>query len=303
MNSEDLDGVLAPPSGANVYIKRFLANKGLNNSQAAKLIGVNQSTVKRLLDGGSLSESMAAKLYVVFDLDIYMLFKLEAKAQAFKARYMIKSESILNDLIAGFPSRLNLINMVVESEDHTVSVNAIKNTFQSVADSLNVNEVFDKKQWADLEDKFSFISNEVVLKALFDLIYENVLRKAESDQELEYIVLPVLMNLLGDFSYLLSFDPERKNWIVPFTSTKFYTLEELKESYEKSFENEALIQVAAKKHSCDVIQDVEEMQKILEKKNFDFLEGYRIYPRPLGDYIATRKAELLVELLVKRMGA
>lgn len=90
VGTEAIRHILEPPQGAHAAISRFLLNKGLNSSQAANLLNVNRSTVKRLTDGGSLTEEMAAKLLFVFDLDPETLFNMEAKAKAYKSKVIAK---------------------------------------------------------------------------------------------------------------------------------------------------------------------------------------------------------------------
>ena len=90
IKTEEILHILEQPKGAHAAISRFLINKGLNSSQAANLLNVNRSTVKRLTDGGSLTEEMAAKLLFVFDLDPETLFNMEAKAKAYKSKVIAK---------------------------------------------------------------------------------------------------------------------------------------------------------------------------------------------------------------------
>ena len=83
---EALSHNLAPPKRAYLYIERFFNKKKINQSKAARSLKVSPSTIKRLLDGGSLTTSMASKLYDVYQIDPETLFNLEAKANSFEAK-------------------------------------------------------------------------------------------------------------------------------------------------------------------------------------------------------------------------
>jgi plasmid maintenance system antidote protein VapI len=87
---EALSHILAPPKGAYVYINNILIKNNVNPTQAAKALEVSPSTVKRLLDGGSLTTSMAAKLCNKYEIDPEILFNLEAKANASKAKSLMQ---------------------------------------------------------------------------------------------------------------------------------------------------------------------------------------------------------------------
>lgn len=87
---ESLYRALLPPERAFVYMTDYFRRRNINPTQAAKKLNVNPSTVKRFLDGGSLSTSMASKLYTVFKIDPEILFGLEAKANAYKAFQLSK---------------------------------------------------------------------------------------------------------------------------------------------------------------------------------------------------------------------
>jgi plasmid maintenance system antidote protein VapI len=84
--NSDLIGVLAPPSGAASIVKRRMKQRGLNASAAAKAIGVDQSTLSRFFSGSELSIKLAQKLNKGLDLDIDMLFNLEAQKKAYAAK-------------------------------------------------------------------------------------------------------------------------------------------------------------------------------------------------------------------------
>lgn len=88
---EAIAHILKPPKGACAHVERFLNKRDINSAQAAKAISVDRSTMKRFLDGGSLTESMAAKLNATYGLDIETLFNLEAKARIYKSQQLAKS--------------------------------------------------------------------------------------------------------------------------------------------------------------------------------------------------------------------
>lgn len=74
------------PRMSNEHVKSFLVKKGINPTQAAKALNVSSSTVKRYLDGGSLTVSMATKLHRVYGIDPEILFNIDAKCLAYKVR-------------------------------------------------------------------------------------------------------------------------------------------------------------------------------------------------------------------------
>lgn len=79
-------GVLGQPKGAAHYVQRLINAKKLSANKAATMMGVNQSTLTRFLNGGALTPSMAAKLNKAFELDVEFLFNLEAQKLASKAK-------------------------------------------------------------------------------------------------------------------------------------------------------------------------------------------------------------------------
>jgi plasmid maintenance system antidote protein VapI len=90
---EALGDFLAPPKGAGAYVKRHLTGKDINPSQAAQILGVNASTVLRLLEGSRLTTNMASKLYSHFGIEPGILFNLEAKANAFEAMHLAQNNA------------------------------------------------------------------------------------------------------------------------------------------------------------------------------------------------------------------
>lgn len=92
MGLEALNHLLLPPEGAFAYIKRFFDKRTINASQAANAMKVSPSTVTRLLNGGSLTTAMAAKLSQEYGFNIGMLFRLEAKAMAYQAEQILRQK-------------------------------------------------------------------------------------------------------------------------------------------------------------------------------------------------------------------
>ena len=90
---EGLAHLLLPPEGAYAYIKRFFEKRDISANQAANSMNVSPSTVTRLLKGGSLTASMAAKLSNEYGFDVGMLFRLEAKNMAYQAEELKKPVS------------------------------------------------------------------------------------------------------------------------------------------------------------------------------------------------------------------
>ncbi|NQY38377.1 MAG: helix-turn-helix transcriptional regulator [Alteromonadaceae bacterium] len=87
---EAIEHLLLPPEPACAYVKQFFEKKGIIPAKVAEVIGVSRSTVTRFLNGGMLSEEMAAKLGMHYNLPINLLFKLEAKAHVYKAEQLMK---------------------------------------------------------------------------------------------------------------------------------------------------------------------------------------------------------------------
>ena len=73
------------PKHAYFYLKQYFTRENISCNEAAKSLGVHKSTVARLLKGGSLTVSMASKLYKAYKLSPEMLFLLEAKANTYAA--------------------------------------------------------------------------------------------------------------------------------------------------------------------------------------------------------------------------
>ena len=65
-----ITGALGPPQGPAFYVQRLLKSKELSASQAAELIGVNQSTLSRFLNGSALTVDMAVKLNKGLGIDV-----------------------------------------------------------------------------------------------------------------------------------------------------------------------------------------------------------------------------------------
>jgi len=89
---EAISHLLTPPSGAYKYINNLLIKKNINPTQAAKALEVSPSTVKRLLDGGSLTTVMASKLFKEYGVDPEILFNLEAKAYSYQAKKLARQQ-------------------------------------------------------------------------------------------------------------------------------------------------------------------------------------------------------------------
>ena len=90
MNKIFGEKILLPPIKSSEYIKKFIDKIRLNPSSFAKTLGVSSSTVKRYFDGGSLTVSLAAKMYVVHGIDPEILFLLDAK-------HLSNSAKVLSD--------------------------------------------------------------------------------------------------------------------------------------------------------------------------------------------------------------
>lgn len=82
-------GALGKPMGAASLVKRRLKARELTLNQAAKEIGVNQSTLSRFLAGGSLTVNLAAKL-AVLEIDARTLFNLEAERLSYEVEQLLK---------------------------------------------------------------------------------------------------------------------------------------------------------------------------------------------------------------------
>lgn len=82
-------GLVITPKGAGHHVSKFLKRKGISANQAGAVLGVSPSTVARLIAGGSLTESMAAKLSKHYKLPINVLFNLEASYHAHNAKGLL----------------------------------------------------------------------------------------------------------------------------------------------------------------------------------------------------------------------
>jgi len=81
--------IVITPKGAGHHVSKFLKRKGISANQAGATMGVSPSTVTRFTSGGSLTESMAAKLGKHYKLPIEMLFNLESSFHAHNAIGML----------------------------------------------------------------------------------------------------------------------------------------------------------------------------------------------------------------------
>jgi len=77
------------PKGAGHHVRKFLERNNISVNQAGSTMGVSPPTVRRLIGGGSLSESMAAKLAAHYSLSISMLFNLEASYHTHNAKDLL----------------------------------------------------------------------------------------------------------------------------------------------------------------------------------------------------------------------
>lgn len=193
LKAKDIESILAPPSGAHVYVKRFFKAKELNNAEVARTIGVNSSTVKRFLDGGSLSEMMAAKLYLHYKMDIQTLFNLEAKAKTFKARAIVSYHNYYEALNGGL---ISFFDEFKGSEDQKAfPVSRVRSLMLFFADSLDIKE-FD---WPEnsLDKK---CEEDKIANVIYDLIENKILAKTKDIQELEYVALPFIESFFAEIN-------------------------------------------------------------------------------------------------------
>lgn len=95
VNAVNIEDLLQPPASAGSYLGDFLKRINLTPNAAAKKLHVSQSTVKRLIDGGQLSENMAARIKLAFQIDPDLLLKLDAKHRAYKANKLALSKELL----------------------------------------------------------------------------------------------------------------------------------------------------------------------------------------------------------------
>jgi plasmid maintenance system antidote protein VapI len=65
--------------GAAGFVANYLKEKGISPSCASRDLEVNQSTVKRLVEGAALTTSMAVKLFTAYKISPKKLFDLESK--------------------------------------------------------------------------------------------------------------------------------------------------------------------------------------------------------------------------------
>lgn len=83
----------APFRGPECYVKRLINAKGINITEASELIGVNQSTLSRFLNGGNLTVEMAVKINKGLGVDVQILFNLDAERKSYEAKKILELES------------------------------------------------------------------------------------------------------------------------------------------------------------------------------------------------------------------
>lgn len=82
-------GLVITPKGAGHHVSKFFKRKGISVNKAGAVLGVSPSTVARFINGGSLTESMAAKLAKHYQLPINVLFGLEASYHTHNATELL----------------------------------------------------------------------------------------------------------------------------------------------------------------------------------------------------------------------
>ena len=80
------------PAGAGFYIGAAIELAGMTQTSVAKTVGVNPSSISRLADGARLTPEMAANLSKHYDLDIDVMFQLEARCLANIAKSLLESD-------------------------------------------------------------------------------------------------------------------------------------------------------------------------------------------------------------------
>ncbi|MFT4927368.1 MAG: plasmid maintenance system antidote protein VapI [Phenylobacterium sp.] len=87
---ESVMPVTRPPKGASGYMAQYFKSKNISANQAAKKLAVSQPTVSRFINGGSLTPNMAAKIEMAFGIGVETLFNLEAQANAYRAKQLMR---------------------------------------------------------------------------------------------------------------------------------------------------------------------------------------------------------------------
>lgn len=90
----DLTGLV--PRSAGVFLSDYLKRKGLSQNQAAKSVGCSASTINRLIKGGKLTVSLAAKLNQAFGLSVQMLFTIDAATKAYQAEKRVEQLKLID---------------------------------------------------------------------------------------------------------------------------------------------------------------------------------------------------------------
>lgn len=85
-----LQAFMGDPPGAAPYIKELLVTRNITDAEASRQMNISKSTLSRLLKGGELTVSMAAKIHAFLGMDVDLLFKMEAKRKAWQAKQLVK---------------------------------------------------------------------------------------------------------------------------------------------------------------------------------------------------------------------
>lgn len=90
---EDLrkKGLIGPPAGAGYHLDKFIARLHLTKAEAAARIGVERSTLTRVINGQSqLTVQLAAKLKQHLNAPVELLFRMDAEAKAYQVKKLVE---------------------------------------------------------------------------------------------------------------------------------------------------------------------------------------------------------------------
>lgn len=291
------DKIITPPSGASTYIKRLLEKEGLNQSGASRILGVRQSTVKRLIDGGSLSVLMAMKLNKHFDTDIEKLFEMEAKSLVFKANYLRQSELLLNKLIARIEKE---VQMLLEAKtdvlmDGEYDLSSFSLCMSCAAHKLGVEEVFQSDIWKNEDIKIDY---RIVVRVIYQSIYEEILLSADNLSDFNFIALPIANNILEALSEYIKLDNNEDNVLIPLFYREEYTSEEMHESLSGSFRQEIMFRFYAN-GGIEAINSICDNAKDYLLSTSELAMQFSRYPKAIGEMVIARYAQLKAQSYIK----
>jgi plasmid maintenance system antidote protein VapI len=242
-----LQELIYPPNGAGYSVKKFLERKKINATEASKTLDVHQSTVKRLIDGGALTPSMAAKLNISFGLSISLLFNLEANHLTYKAERIISQQAMFNDVIEMFANDLVALKEKRpeewEGRDNYITMYDIHSTFLASAHELGIKPELTHDCWSNKEDVLNI---EIVGELLSQAIYEKLLVKMDTINKLNLDALPMVNSILGRMAEFIMIYGHQEKILYPLFEYKDSPYDDMIKNYHQSYEQELNFYLSSK---------------------------------------------------------